>query len=228
MFFESLQILQLLYKDLNNNRLNRRDQGMAQEFISLQKERDVKTIFVAHNGHVMKEGYAWHTDTDQPAIKWSGQYLSEEYGDQLKVIGTIAYEGTFAGTHITESYEHWRYDVPLHKAPENSIESLLHSLNITQAFIDCNDNELSELCTGQLQSRTGQGFQEMTVEDSFEKYSLAKGFDAIIYFDHAEPSKPFFLKPEIKASLLSFFKQKYEQTQEPEIKITGQSLTDNN
>lgn len=141
-----------------------------------------KVIVWAHNGHVMNAYYAadWgtlHPDPQPGAVKPSGTFIADWFGDAVYTIGFTAYEGE--DRRITTNDL-----IDIDPAPEGTLERRLHELGKPYLFLDLRA----------LDQKPGHPLRQPSVM-RIRGYGpgdrvpdLTRVFDAVFYIDRMTPA----------------------------------------
>ena len=152
-----------------------RDESMAANIVWIKNNiaEEKKMILWAHNGHVSKmEGRM-------------GDYLYQEYRDDMFVLGFAFYSGDYTavgenglGTYSTSLPE------------PGSIEWILHQTSIRKMIINfknITNNSEADWLNEELDFRS---IGAMAMDYAFYRTVITDEFDALIYFDETTPSQP--------------------------------------
>lgn len=156
-----------------------RDKGMADNLVALVEEMypDKKVIVWGHNFHIR------HDNLSIPPVKGTfpdfacetmGQYLHDQFGDQLYTVGFYAYEGS-AANNRGQSYQ-------VKPANAGSIEKLFHDAGFKSALVDLSKPERS--------TATQWMFTPVTARYNGQtplKMIPQNQYDAILFIDKITP-----------------------------------------
>lgn len=179
---EILYLLMLIKSEMDyyTGLLNRsnytfwRDSGMARNLIYLKDEyyANEKIIVWAHNFHIRHNGQ--FVSPSYKTEKAMGYWVKEHFNEDVYTVGLFCYRGQVTGND--------RSIINVTRAPENSLEAIMHQTHYKYSFLSIDGVEKSEGSKWLFEKTTAKYWgvtdQNMTLNDQY---------DGLIFIDTVNP-----------------------------------------
>jgi erythromycin esterase len=164
-----------------NSNVPLRDRYMAENvgWILDQAGPDAKTVLWAHNGHVGMSG--------EEHLRM-GDYLREQYGNQMVVFGFLFYQGSF-NAYGAKDLQTFQVGAP----PTDSYEAFFHEAGLPRFFLDLRSAKAGAAASDWLLvphpfRMIGSAYFPNEPQFFFKTAALAEIFDVVVYFQDTSPS----------------------------------------